>query len=592
MPSGFTAKPLTLGRLLSDPYAFQIPSFQRPFSWTTKEAGQLLDDLTLALESQDGSDEDGGYFLGTILLLEPPPTALPHGIAGTPPRHSVIDGQQRLATLTILLAVLRDLLKQRGMASPAALDEHLESRADARAGRHYRLELRGREGEFFRRYVQEAGSLTSTPEGELTDAESRIVSVREHFLSEFGERSPNELVDIAEFIAQECHVAVMTARSIDQAHRIFTVLNDRGRPLARNDILKAQVLGQVDPGQRQAALEVWEHIEGLLGDAFEALFSHIRAVEASPKLQIISGIRGLLADAGGANAFVTNMLEPYGNTFHAIRQATHTGSDHSPEICRLLGHLGWFGSADWVPPAMLWWRLHAHDPEQLVVFLRKLERLAYALRLLGIGADKRVARFQAVVQAIRKGTVLEPRSTPLELSREEQRNIIYNLRRLHARSQLTCKLVLLRLNDELAGAPQNLDPGDFTVEHVLPQKPSRNSAWRSWFPSADERETCTNSIGNLVLVTRHQNDRARNAELARKLDVYFRTPGTRAPRITAELEGITEWRAPQVLAREDRLLMLVRSMWQLETSKAGDAAMLDEEGRGRARRRTAPVAAG
>ena len=129
--------------------------------------------------------------------------------------------------------------------------------------------------------------------------------------------------------------------------------------------------------------------------------------------------------------------------------------------------------------------------------------------------------------------------------------ILYNLRNLHSRSPLTCKLVLLRLNDELSGAPQGLSPGDYTVEHILPQKPGRTSAWRSWFPSAEEREVCTNSIGNLVLVTREQNDKARNAELPRKLDIFFRAQGVQVPRITAELEGIAEWRAPQLLAREE-----------------------------------------
>lgn len=589
MSSGFTAKPLALGRLLSDPYTFQIPSFQRPFSWTTREAGQLLDDLTLALQEANGDSEGGGYFLGTILLLEPSPTVPPRGVRGTPPRHSVIDGQQRLATLTILLAVLRDILKERGMALPAMLEERIVCRQDGKFESCYRLELRGREGDFFKRCVQDG---EAAQDDDLTDAERRILSVRQDLAAELAERSTGELVGLVEFIARGCHVAVITAHGIDQAHRIFSVLNDRGRPLARNDILKAQVLGQVDRQTQQSALAIWESLAARLGDDFETLFSHIRAVEAGPKSQVISGIRELIAGAGGAGSFVTQFLEPYGNALYAIREARHSGSQHSPEISRFLGYLGWFGSADWIPPALLWWRVHNGDPEKLLVFLRKLERLAYALRLLGIGADKRLARFQAVVQAIRKGTALDAGHSPLEISREEQRNILYNLRRLHARSQLTCKLVLLRLNDELAGAAQNLAPGDFTVEHVLPQKPGRNSAWRAWFPSADERETCTNSIGNLVLVTRQQNDRARNAELPRKLEVYFRTPGVKAPRITGELEGISEWRAPQILAREDRLLTLLRSMWQLESSKSSELPLQGKDGTRQWARRSPRIAAG
>jgi hypothetical protein len=583
---------MALGRLLSDPYTFQVPSFQRPFSWTREEASQLLDDVMLALQRR-GDGGEAWHFLGHIVLLEPSPSAMSGAAAGAPPRHSIIDGQQRLATVTILLAVLRDVLEERGMVLPHMLDGRVECRPNGRGAKFYRLELRGREASFFERCVQSAGSSRRAPESDdLSDAEGRLLSVREHFATELAERSASDLLGIAEFVAQHCHVAVITTSDIDSAHGIFDVLNNRGRPLGRNDILKAQILGQVDEGARDAALAIWQKAESQLGDVFESLFSHMRVIEGARKSQIISGIQGLLAEVGGAGAFVTQMLEPYAEARHAIREAQHTGSAHSPEINRLLGYLGWFGSSDWVPPALLWWRIHADDPERLVIFLRRLERLAFALRLLGIGADKRATRFQAVVHAIRKGTVLDPRNSPLQIAKDEQRHIIYNLRRLHARSPLTCKLVLLRLNDELAGAPQHLLPNDYTVEHILPQKPSRTSAWRTWFQSAEEREVCTDSIGNLVLVTRKQNERARNAELARKLDVYFRTPAALVPRITAELEGISEWRPTQVLAREERLLSVIKSMWQLDAPRAGEAAPADSRASRKARRGGAPAAPG
>ena len=127
MPSGFTATPLALGHLLSDPFRFRIPSFQRPYSWTTKEAGQLLDDVTLALDEQ-AEESIGGeceYFLGAMLLNSAPPLA-PPAIYGAVPAfvHDVVDGQQRLVTLTILLAVLRDLLAQTDGELPSGLREH------------------------------------------------------------------------------------------------------------------------------------------------------------------------------------------------------------------------------------------------------------------------------------------------------------------------------------------------------------------------------------------------------------------------------------------------------------------------------------
>jgi hypothetical protein len=376
-------------------------------------------------------------------------------------------------------------------------------------------------------------------------------------------------MQLASFVAERCYVALLSVHSLDRAHRMFIVLNDRGRPLDRKDILKAQILGQIEARMRPSALAIWDRIEALLGDDFENLFSHIRAVEGRPRLPIISGIMDVMTRVGGAHAFVEKVLEPYGLASHAISHPQQAGAPQADAVRRSLVYLGWLGSSDWIPPALLWWCRNSNDPGQLAAFMVQLERLAYCLRLLGVGADKRQARFAAVIDAIRAGTALDARRGPFTLSRDEQRNILFNLRNLHARSPLTCKLVLMRLNDELAGTLQGLSPSDFTVEHVLPQKPQRASAWRNWFPSADEREGCTNSLGNLVLVTRAQNDRARNMDFARKMEVYFGSPDMRVPHLTAEIRGAAEWRAPQVLAREERLVALVKRIWALEGPRTG-----------------------
>ncbi len=248
------------------------------------------------------------------------------------------------------------------------------------------------------------------------------------------------------------------------------------------------------------------------------------------------------------------------------------------EIERHISYLGWLGSNDWVPSLMLRWRQCGNDERALTRFVERLDRLVYGLRVLGIGADKRAIRFQNLLQAIRSETGFDAPGGPLDLTRDEQRLVLYNLRNIHARSQLTCKLILLRLNDVLAGSPQQLDREPITVEHVLPLRPARNSEWRIWFPTPEARESCTQSLGNLVLITRDRNDRAKNLELRQKLDVYFGDGVVQVPHITRELDGISEWRPAQVLAREERLITAICDMWQLSGRKAGvaiDATMAE-----------------
>jgi hypothetical protein len=82
-----------------DHYVFRIPPYQRPYSWTTEQAGDLLDDLIWAAGDDKRPAERPPYFLGSIVVIKDP----------NYPVADVVDGQQRLTTLTILMSVLREL---------------------------------------------------------------------------------------------------------------------------------------------------------------------------------------------------------------------------------------------------------------------------------------------------------------------------------------------------------------------------------------------------------------------------------------------------------------------------------------------------
>ena len=380
------------------------------------------------------------------------------------------------------------------------------------------------------------------------------------------EESQERRRQLVELLLQGCHCAVIIATTLDRAHRIFTVINDRGLDLARGDILKAQMLGSVPPARRDELGAMWKRAERGLGGSLDELLGHIRTIEGRPRrTRIIDEIRGLVAQSGDVEDFLRLTLLPYASILAAVRSVRD--GTLPPSIGDPIRYLDWLGSRDWVPPLMLYWRIAEGRPDHLAPFLRRLERLAYGMRLLGIGVDKRAVRWRAVIEAMRSGKLGHP-GNPLELTRDEQRLIAFNLRALHARNQLACKLVLLRINDALAGAPQGLDPGAFTVEHVLPQKPARSSQWREWFPDPDERERCTQSLGNLILVPRHRNEAARNLELARKLEIYFEG-GIDLPRITRDIEGLTTWRPDDVMKREERLVGVLGTLWDIAPAKAG-----------------------
>jgi hypothetical protein len=256
-----------------------------------------------------------------------------------------------------------------------------------------------------------------------------------------------------------------------------------------------------------------------------------------------------------------------------------------------LRYLGWHSFADWVPPAMLWWLEKGRDADGLARFLGKLDRLAFAVRILGIGGSKRARRFGAVVAAIRNGRDLDRADSPLELTRQELRAVQHNLRDLHERNAPAAKHLLMRLTEQkTGGAPFSLTPSEVTVEHVLPRKLGANSQWRVWHPDAAERERSTESLGNLVLVTKLQNDRAGNQDLARKLDVYFNTAGAPIPAINEDLRGRSQWLAVDIKAREAELIRLIEELWSFDLAKLSEPPPEPPQRKGRrAKRSKEPV---
>src|SRR5258708_7826171 len=96
MPAKIHGGELPAQEIFSDHYCFAIPRYQRPYAWTTEQTGELLDDLLGNLNGHAPVDQLDPYFLGSIVLIKEDKI----------PASQVVDGQQRLTTLTILLATL------------------------------------------------------------------------------------------------------------------------------------------------------------------------------------------------------------------------------------------------------------------------------------------------------------------------------------------------------------------------------------------------------------------------------------------------------------------------------------------------------
>ncbi|NJO23893.1 MAG: DUF262 domain-containing protein [Sphingomonadales bacterium] len=244
---------MPLGQLFADPHAIRTPPYQRSFAWEQREAGRLLEDLVARSDADAEGEEAEEYFLGTMLFIEVEQLpkrrgALPFSRQPRQPRVlEVVDGLQRLTTLTMLFCIIRDLDAADGTRS----SEHLLTALGTRTGPggQNRLSLREPDERYFHVHVRTPGATRiEVPDADQSPAHANIANVRNHLRQSVGDLDAAQRRRLADFLLDKCRVVVVATAGIDRAHHIFTVLNARGKPLARNDILKADLLGGVRGG--------------------------------------------------------------------------------------------------------------------------------------------------------------------------------------------------------------------------------------------------------------------------------------------------------------------------------------------------------
>ena len=557
MPQTIKASEQNLNAVFSDTYLFEIPLYQRPYAWTIEEVDELLDDLVDAMDR----DAQSPYFLGSIVLIKEESDSV----------SRVVDGQQRLTTLSMIFCVLRELADGDAQND---LDAFVKEAGNSVRGTQdrFRLSLRARDRDFFQENVQAKGTIAQFLTRDIasySDSQKLIYANVKHLRQELTELDIARRAALIGFIVQQCYLVVVTATDRDSAYRIFSVMNDRGLDLSPTDILKAETIGELEERVQDAYGEKWEHIEERLGrNGFRDLFAHIRMITLKTKLRRTLQAdfqENVLRDINGID-FIDNTLEPYANVYEILLEASYESTRDAEKINSNLRHLGRLDNFDWIPPAMSFFRRSFNDRESLIKFTRDLERLAYGLFIRRANINERINRYAEVLRAIERGDDLFESGSPLQLNTIEKDEIHARLDgHIYLQTAIVRRTLLERLDSLLADAGASYTRTTVTVEHVLPQNPASGSEWMRWFPDEEERKGWTHRLANLVLLSRRKNAAASNWDFGRKKSEYFQRGGVAPFALTTQVVNESEW-TPEVLERRQReLLCGLQKEWRLDS---------------------------
>lgn len=565
MSNKITGKEYPLSKIFSADFEYHIPGYQRPYAWTEEETGILFDDLYEFFQTEAVDN----YFLGSIVLIKDE----------NKPYADVIDGQQRLTTLSILFSVMANSFHTEAYRNNCK--KYLQEEGNILEGiaAQPRIFLRDWDQDFFSKYIQDIqldALVQIDPVTLDTEAKRHIQKnctvLREKFSEVFNDE--NDLLKFTQFILTRCFLVVVSTPNQESAFRVFSVMNSRGLDLLPTDIIKSMTIGKLPKDEEQKYTEKWEELENLTGrDGFNEIFTHTRTIFAKgrPKKNLLDEFKKYVIKQTSPKSLVDEYLIPYTEAYVCLKNCDFSSTQNAEEINELLLWLNKTNNHDWMPPAIKFLTDHKNDSVYILWFIRKLERLASYLLVTAKDVNQRMERYKWILVEMesRPDNNLTAPLENIELTDWEKQQFIDALNgEIYSMTAKRRNYIIQRLDSFLSDGGATYNTKLFTIEHVLPQHPSADSEWMKLWPDTQTQRFWLNKIANLVPLTRQRNSAAQNYDFNTKKIKYFQSKnGTSSYTLTTQVINIAAWTPEVVEARQKDLEEIFISKWDLKISK-------------------------
>ncbi len=535
-----------------------VPKYQRSYAWTEKNVNDLFLDLSDAMQR----DEEE-YFLGSIVAVN-----------AEADRFEVVDGQQRLATLTVLLAAVRDYFCFREDEDRVSdIERDYLMRRERRSQQVIpHLKLNDSDHDFFsKRILARPGEpervVQPTKESHqrldkaaVAAAEfvGRVVSTT----SEPAER----LMDWLDYIDANAKVIWVRVRDDANAFTIFETLNDRGLALAITDLLKNYLFSRsrdrIDEVQ-QRWLEMTGVLEPLNGE--EVVLNYVRHYWSSKhgvtrKPVLYSSFKERTTSKQAVVDLAGELLDNAHLYEAIISPDSATWGQYDPQTIDHMSVLDLLGMVQIRP--LLLAVMHEFAPREVGRAMRLAVSWAVRFVVVGnLGGGVLESHYSRRAVEVRKGAITSttqlagvmndvvPSDVEFRAAFETASVPKANVARYYLRT-----LDLVAAGNTMPALVANTNPNAVNLEHVLPQNPSPE-----WGVDDDTVQTYYNRLGNLALLEKKMNKEFQNSPFERKAGEYKES----AFRLTRELGDHTGWGVREIQERQQRLARLAVAAWPI-----------------------------
>lgn len=548
MPEFISLDVTTLRQLLSGSYRFQLPWFQRAYAWNTDEVGRLL---TQIWEAASSKPQDPYYLLGTIVIGKEP----------ADPTTDIVDGQQRIMTLTILFSVLRDLETDRARKGEIQM---------LIAGDTHRFVPQDGCADFYNRYVQAGGATTIEVDEdteELLSPEIKIMENRDHLKEQLAELCPDAAAraKLFAYLADHCHVVVHAFPDAETAWRWLQRHEETRHLFNATDKLKNSLTQAMPVRDRESCGVIWDECEAEIGagELYE-LFGHLRTLKRrkfSGKPLEAELAREFALNKGGV-AFMDQRLKPAVSRMVLLRQGKIDARE-DPEIATALDRTSWIDDQTWVPAALLWMETRPDDGES-ALFFKRLERLVWFMRLSGMDTHRKqglLVKLLGDIDSKVKVAAMKSLVPDGQMRDAARKGLLANSFDRKHYAKATLRLISTAMGHD-PGPIDNgkvRDPERPTVEHILPQGKKGRGAWDRDFP-ARHAKSAAHRLANLTWLSEGDNHALANSLWSQKRLVYAKS----AFHLSRELKDIERWTLAALNERAEHLVKILFTYWELK----------------------------
>ena len=505
----------------------------------------MLQDVEEAYTSKDKE-----YFIGVLITIERITNEL----------YEVVDGQQRLTTLNLIFARLREKIENAD--AKQEIGKRILPRNPLTGETETpRLMLRKRDQTFFRDHVLEAKAFDAAKLDEVDAPKANMIRNMATVDSFLKDRSQEWLKLFANYILQTVYVVVVKTDSFQSAYRLFNVLNARGLDLSNADLIKNHLFSKLtehDP-KRDELEELWVELEETAEiEKLDAFLSNHRTTLVAEKAQksLAEEFETIIVnDKNPPIDFVKGLIASARN-YDKISEAEFTDT----AALRSLAALKRVTYDEWVPALLAFLNRPVAGLSE-ADFLGLLERITMQNWVRRLGRAKRNTIYYRLISAINKG---ETGDQIKKIFRDNANNTeVFSLLGSDVYGLSSAQAILLRLEEGMQdGSVTKTYGGRMTIEHVLPQA-LKEAYWTDRF-TPEQHKQYLHKLGNVTLLCGKKNTKAQYFAFPKKKEIYLKRNEKVSFDMTKEICDEADWKPEQIEARQKRLLEIAEKLWKIE----------------------------